>query len=948
VTEASAHPDTGSDLLEKVLGHCPTSWQVRLFEQFLSGSLPDALDLPTGLGKTSVMSIWLAARACGAQLPRRLVYVVDRRAVVDQATDEANRLALLAKEKKLTGSGVVDLSVSTLRGQHADNREWLADPAAPSIIVGTVDMIGSRLLFQGYGTSRGIRPYMAGLLGVDTLVVLDEAHLVPPFEHLFRTITCPSDPLAAWPEPDDLVGAPAPVRLLSLSATSRGKGSKAGDGQIFGLEQEDRDDPWIAKRLGARKRLRVEDTVDEKSLAETLTDQVWELAKSNPDARLLVFCDRRSDAEKIHDALTKPSKEAKPEIAVELLVGARRVYERQEVACWLRCNGYTEGAEAGDCPDTPATRLRCLIATSAGEVGVDMDADHMVCDLVEWDRMVQRFGRVNRRGTGDARIVVVPVEDDGKKDKTRPGLAARQVAIELLPKLAEQQSEEQTAEGKAKPLYDASPGALSLLGTRAGTEPEVAAALAAATTPEPLRPALTRPILDAWSMTSLPDHTGRPEIAPWLRGWVDEEEPQTTLIWREFLPVPRYGGEPQADQVERFFAAARPHLLEQLEVGTDQVATIFSGKNGRASKCLSETDSKTDGTEPLHANQTVALVLSPSLAFEDAFTLEQLSEQSSQSMRRRIAGRLIVLDARLGGLAESGLLNRKNERTDRTADASPPFGIETEDEASEEVRALLGWHVALHAASDDDTSAGSAIPEGFTLERSVPVAFNQDGDPTAELHVYVYRRRGPREGDPAIAAHEQGLSEHHFRTEEHARRLADGLGLPPSLADILAIAAAGHDLGKDRSRAGPGRDWWQDAMSAPADKGIRPLAKTSGPLRPQLLRGYRHEFGSLRDIEDDERFRALDEDAQELVRHLIVAHHGFARPSIRPIDPALPDGAPALKRRAREAAVRFVRLQKHYGPWRLAWLEAVLRAADWKASADNNAGTAPASNEAAE
>ena len=70
-------------------GFKPLSWQRRLFERLVKGDLPSALDLPTGLGKTSVMSIWLIARAHGARLPRRLVYVVDRRAVVDQATDEA-------------------------------------------------------------------------------------------------------------------------------------------------------------------------------------------------------------------------------------------------------------------------------------------------------------------------------------------------------------------------------------------------------------------------------------------------------------------------------------------------------------------------------------------------------------------------------------------------------------------------------------------------------------------------------------------------------------------------------------------------------------------------------------------------------------------------------------------------------------------------------------------
>ncbi|MGA8991346.1 MAG: hypothetical protein WB500_13375 [Rhodoplanes sp.] len=36
------------------------------------------------------------------------------------------------------------LAISTLRGEHADNREWQADPARPGIIVGTVGMIGGK------------------------------------------------------------------------------------------------------------------------------------------------------------------------------------------------------------------------------------------------------------------------------------------------------------------------------------------------------------------------------------------------------------------------------------------------------------------------------------------------------------------------------------------------------------------------------------------------------------------------------------------------------------------------------------------------------------------------------------------------------------------------------------------------------------------------------------
>src|SRR5271167_237498 len=178
----------------ELTGWKPLGWQQRLFTRhFVRGDLPTSLDIPTGLGKTSVMALWLIARAHGAKLPRRLVYVVDRRAVVDQATAEAEKLreALEGDAKHMKeplGLGARNLAISTLRGAHVDNREWLDNPSAPAIIVGTVDMIGSRLLFEGYGVSRKMRPYQAGLLGVDSLIVLDEAHLVPPFAHLLRGI----------------------------------------------------------------------------------------------------------------------------------------------------------------------------------------------------------------------------------------------------------------------------------------------------------------------------------------------------------------------------------------------------------------------------------------------------------------------------------------------------------------------------------------------------------------------------------------------------------------------------------------------------------------------------------------------------------------------------------------------------------------------------------------
>ena len=169
---------TFSDAFEALTGHRPFPWQEKMYnEHLVKGNPPPCCNLPTGLGKTAIMPIWLIALAtmgnnktvAGERLPRRLVYVVNRRTVVDQATREAENLRkklekpespvlqeLARRLRQLAGSvdgngEALPLAISTLRGEFADNGEWSADPSRPAIIVGTVDMIGSRLLFSGYG-----------------------------------------------------------------------------------------------------------------------------------------------------------------------------------------------------------------------------------------------------------------------------------------------------------------------------------------------------------------------------------------------------------------------------------------------------------------------------------------------------------------------------------------------------------------------------------------------------------------------------------------------------------------------------------------------------------------------------------------------------------------------------------------------------------------------------
>src|SRR5579883_2382437 len=284
-----------AEIFERLTLHAPLPWQTRLYGELLDGRVPTSLDLPTGLGKTSVIAVWLAARAAGAPVPRRLVYIVDRRAVVDQATEVAQDVAkrlgtgieaddvVLELRAALGLAAPATLPVSTLRGQYVDNREWLESPTVPSIIVGTIDMIGSRLLFQGYGVSPRMRPVHAALLGADALLVLDEAHLVPPFEHLLRSV-------AAFRRPQEVPN----VSVLSLSATGRA----AGDAP-FQLVIDDLKDPRTSKRLRAIKRLSIEDVGGD--LAESMVQRALE--RGGTSSRVIVFCDSRRVAQKVYARL---------------------------------------------------------------------------------------------------------------------------------------------------------------------------------------------------------------------------------------------------------------------------------------------------------------------------------------------------------------------------------------------------------------------------------------------------------------------------------------------------------------------------------------------------------------------------------------------------------------------------------------------------------------------
>ena len=146
----------------------PFPWMTRLAALFANGDLPQVIDLATGSGKSDLVFVWAWARQVNPRLPRRLWVVSDRRVIVDQSYDAAKLLE--------TPDGIL---VSRLRGGIVRDDDEILDPVRQQIITSTVDQIGSRLLFRGYGASSRSWPIWAALAGNDSLVVLDEAHLSP-------------------------------------------------------------------------------------------------------------------------------------------------------------------------------------------------------------------------------------------------------------------------------------------------------------------------------------------------------------------------------------------------------------------------------------------------------------------------------------------------------------------------------------------------------------------------------------------------------------------------------------------------------------------------------------------------------------------------------------------------------------------------------------------------
>lgn len=390
----------------------PREWQEALARDEAPRSR--VIQIPTGYGKTlGVLGAWAYHRIerKDDRWPRRLVWTLPMRVLVEQTADEVRRclggLDLLWDPAKDHRGKV---GVHLLMGGADQGGAWNLYPEEDSVFIATQDMALSRALNRGYAAPRARWPMEFGLLGHDALWVLDEVQLMD-------VGLTTSAQLQAFFDDDANAGRSFRPRLTWwMSATLQPEWLKSVDTAAHHPGWTTSVTTLTPRALGEglatiEKKLWITDVAanDHGAFADTIKDAHGKAPADGEYGRItLVVCNTVDRASRTYEAL------GKLDVTKDLrLVHSR--YRPHERATWKADFLGREACKKGV--------DRIIVATQVVEAGVDVSATTLVTELAPWSSLVQRFGRCARYGASGSVVMI----DRGREEKTALPYAAEEL-----------------------------------------------------------------------------------------------------------------------------------------------------------------------------------------------------------------------------------------------------------------------------------------------------------------------------------------------------------------------------------------------------------------------------------------------------------------------------------------------------------------------------------------
>ena len=904
-------------------GHDPFSWQEEVLDHICEhGVWPERINAPTGSGKSSVVDIHLFANALAAvgaapRVPRRLCVTVGRRALVDSQATRADKIlgdlkdaladesgepgilrrvaeALQSFQTRNDEKGSKPFETGHIRGELSNRNLPVTDISACAIIAATPDMYGSRALFRGYGSTKAARPRETALLTMDTVMVLDEAHMNRQLLHTTQRI-------AELQKYEADLGVPT-LQVVETTATPSTEDSES---TTLGVDIEALDTPndkELHRRVYSHKELVLHpiDKWDGKPgnspTVNAAVDAIMERlahreAGESSKKAYTVGCivNHVRTAISIKEALAKNKALGKDE--VQLLVGRMRPYDLENLQAEHSGLFTTEGDKS----------VKVVVATQTLEVGIDVDFADLVTELAPASSLAQRFGRVNRLGCRkDSKVVVIEPASGDLVKKDAPPYKAVDLSnaygwLEAL-NGAENPSVNPAAMVKNPPVQS-SPERLLY------QRPEWPDLLEFSRTDE--NP-YDEPDLDLWLHDSLDAETAMGGVI------VRDNLPSNTSAAMEILKTSYF-----APSDRETFPANLKILQEILDYQDEHGVKPrkFLYRQGEIS-LWQDADHGDERNQSL-APGDVLLLDTGSVPFTNqgiAVTQRELpSTKDKLEAVPFLNGTLYVYEK----------CADREERFRKYLGLSPEEAAELLDSQASDGQKVIASELTTEAEDGQEVIAWYAE---VTDEESV-----EDSDIAQEL--------APT--DPVL------LDDHQNDVAERTRQLAENLGLAPEFSEALELAAKYHDEGKRdlRFQQMLGADPDADAL---AKSGHRSVAEAyRARSRSTLPRGWRHEqLSALMVAASPEKVR----EHRDLVLRIIGCSHGHGRFSFAHDagfllkEGYLPEGMDYEALKAQATRLFNVgywdnlmeQTSRTYGPYATAYLEAVERAADAQISREGH------------